>query len=143
MPQQPAQAASESAYTGALDGFKDKVDLDNFDSLSYTHKRFTEAPLKMTFRATNAKQIESWQKSLRTKVTELIGGFPTKRTPLNAQTLEVKEFADYRREKFVFESRPGLFVLGYLLTPREARAPSFDDLPAGPRPRRRRHRRHR
>ena len=37
--------------------------------------------------------------------------------------VEVRDFPGYRREKFVFESKPGLFVLGYLLTPNSAQAP--------------------
>jgi dienelactone hydrolase len=60
---------------------------------------------------------------LRVKVTELVGGFPATHGPLNAQTLEVREFPAYRREKFLFESRPGLEVLGYLLTPTAAKPP--------------------
>jgi dienelactone hydrolase len=120
---QPAQAASEPAYTGALDGFKDKVDLETFDTLSWTQKRYQEMPLKLTFKASNVQQAQEWQKVLRAKVIELIGGFPQQRSPLNAQTLEVREFPTYRREKFVFQSRPGLFVLGYLLTPPQGQAP--------------------
>ena len=116
---QTARSATDSTYTGALDGAKEKVALDDFDSLSWTQKRYLEAPLKLTYRATNARQAEQWQNRLREKVTELIGGFPAERGPLNAQTLEVRDFPTYRREKFVFESRPGLAVLGYLLTPRE------------------------
>jgi dienelactone hydrolase len=116
---QGARGATESTYTGALDGFNDKVAADSFDSLSWTQKRYEESPLKLTFRAANARQAEQWQKRLGAKVTELIGGFPARRSPLNAQTLEVRDFPTYRREKFVFDSRPGLSVLGYLLTPRE------------------------
>jgi dienelactone hydrolase len=116
-------AAPESSYTGALDGFKDKVDLDSFDTIAWTHQRYQEMPLKLTFQATSAAQAEEWQNRLRAKVTELIGGFPQQRAPLNAQTLEVRDFPTYRREKFVFQSRPGLFVLGYLLTPSKGQAP--------------------
>jgi dienelactone hydrolase len=54
---------------------------------------------------------------------ELVGGFPEKRALLQPQTLEVRDFPGYRREKFVFQSRPGLDVLGYLLTPKDAKAP--------------------
>ncbi len=115
--------AAESGYTGALDGFQDKVDADSFDSLAWTHKRYQEMPLKMTFQAGTAEQAAQWQQQLRAKVTELIGGFPRQRAALNAETLEVRDFPAYRREKFVFESRPGLFVLGYLLTPAAAQAP--------------------
>ena len=52
----------------------------------------------------------------------MLGGFPEK-CPLQPQTLEVREFPGYRREKFVFQSRPGVSVLGYLLTPASAKPP--------------------
>jgi dienelactone hydrolase len=117
----PALAAPK--YTGALDGLEDKVDGARFDPVLYTRKLYESAPLEMTFRATNRKQAEAWQKRLRAKVTELVGGLPTTRAALAAETLEVREFPAYRREKFVFTSRPGMGVLAYLLTPKDAKPP--------------------
>ena len=38
----------------------------------------------------------------------------------------MREFPAYRREKFVFESRPGVVVLGYLLTPHKRAKPDPD-----------------
>jgi dienelactone hydrolase len=110
-------------YTGALDGFENKVNAAGFDPVAWSVKRHQEAPLRLTFRATNRAQAEAWQKQLRTKITELIGGLPAARTPLQPQTLEVREFPGYRREKVVFESRPGMYVLAYLLTPKSGTAP--------------------
>jgi dienelactone hydrolase len=123
LPQTPAAQAAESKYAGALDGLEAKVDLPEFDPVIYSRKLYESAPLKLTFGAANRKQAEAWQHELRAKLTELLGGFPSSRNPLRAQTLEVREFPAYRREKFVFESRPGLAVLGYLLTPSSARPP--------------------
>jgi dienelactone hydrolase len=114
---------AENKYTGALDGLETKVDVKSFDPVGFTHKLYESAPLRMTFRAQNRKQAESWQKQFRAKLTELVGGFPSVRTPLQAQTLEVREFPAYRREKFLIESRPGLAVLGYLLTPTNSKPP--------------------
>jgi len=74
-------------------------------------------------RAQNRKQAEAWQKRLRAKIAELLGGFPAKPSALQPQTLDVREFPGYRREKFVFESRPGMLVLGYLLTPHGSAPP--------------------
>ena len=112
-------------YSGALDGFEARVDAAAFDPVVFTHKLYESAPLRMTFRAGSRAQAEQWQKRLRAKIVELLGGFPAKRAPLEAQTLEVREYPGYRREKFVFQSRPGADVLGYLLTPKgaSARAP--------------------
>lgn len=116
-------ARAESRYTGALDGFETKVQADAFDPVLYTRKLYESAPLRMAFRAQNRKQAEAWQKRLRAKLTELLGGFPHGRPPLQPQTLEVRDFPGYRREKFVFESQPGLYVLGYLLTPVGSKTP--------------------
>lgn len=118
-----ARVDGENKYGGPLEGFTDKVDMSAFDPVLYTLKMHDEAPLRLTFRADNRKQAEAWQKKLRAKITELIGGFPAQRAPLQPQTLEVHDFPVYRREKFVFQSRPGLYVLGYLLTPREPATP--------------------
>jgi dienelactone hydrolase len=78
--------------------------------------------LQLTFRATNKSEAEAWQRELRAKLLELLGEFPEK-TPLRPQTLETREYPTYRREKFIFESRPGLVVVGYLLTPSTGRGP--------------------
>jgi dienelactone hydrolase len=118
-----ARAGAQSKYGGALEGFADKTDASAFDPVLYTRKLYESAPLRLTFRAENRKQAEAWQKRLRPKIAELLGGFPANGGALRAQTLEVRDFPAYRREKFVFESRPGLFVLGYLLTPRGSAAP--------------------
>lgn len=113
-------AAGQVSYTGALDGFESKVDAKAFDPVAYTVARYREMPLRMTFKATTKAQALAWQKQLRAKVAELLGGFPAKRVSLNAQTLEVKEFPAYRREKFVISTRENVALLGYLLTPKKA-----------------------
>jgi dienelactone hydrolase len=118
-----AQAADTPKYSGALDGFEGKVDAAGFDPVAYTKKLHDEAPLRMTFKATARREAEQWQKELRAKVTELVGGFPAPAAPLDAQTLEIREFPSYRRERFVIQSRPGFYVLGYLLTPNAGSAP--------------------
>ncbi|MCS6951648.1 MAG: alpha/beta hydrolase family protein [Bryobacterales bacterium] len=116
-------ALAQSSYTGALDGFETKVDLAAFDPVMFSQRRYQRAPLRLTFRASTRRQAEAWQRRLRDKLVELLGGFPRERAPLAPQTLEVREFAAYRREKFVFTSRPGLMVLGYLLTPKHIPPP--------------------
>jgi dienelactone hydrolase len=121
LPQIPAGA--QSAYTGPLDRFTEKVDAMAFDPVAFTRKLYESAPLRLTFRAQDRKQAEAWQRKLRPKIAELLGGFPAERSPLKPETLEVREFPGYRREKLVFQSRPGSYVLGYLLTPARATPP--------------------
>jgi dienelactone hydrolase len=115
--------AQPPRYTGALEGVEDKVDSAAFDPVAWTLKRHAEAPLRLTFKARTRPLAEAWQGRLRAKITELIGGFPAARSPLRPVTLEVRQFPKYRREKFVFESRPGVAVLAYLLTPVGAQPP--------------------
>ncbi len=118
-----AQDPAPAAYGGPLEGWSRKIDADSFDPVHWTLSRHDSAPLKLGFQARTKKQAEAWQKDLRAKIVELIGGFPQHRSELRAQTLETREFPAYKREKFVFESRPGVGVLGYLITPAKARAP--------------------
>jgi dienelactone hydrolase len=119
----PARAADTAKYTGALDGFEDKVNAAGFDPVDYTKKLQDAAPLRMTFTAQTRSEAELWQRELRVKISELLGGYPASTAPLEPQTLEVREFPAYRREKFVIQSRPGLYVLGYLLTPKSRSEP--------------------
>ncbi len=120
---QSAQSAV-STYKGPLDGLEDKVNPVDFDPVAFTHQRYRSAPLKLTFRSTTRKDAEAWQKKLRSRLIDLAGGFPVERTPLKPQTLEVRDFPRYTREKFVFYSRPGVGVLGYLLLPRNIPRPA-------------------
>ena len=121
--QRRTATAAPAQYTGALDGFESKVDMSSFDPVLYTLKAHDAAPLRLAFRATRRQDAEAWQKQLRPKIAELVGGFPAHRTALQPQTLEVRDYPAYRREKFVFESAPGVGVLGYLLTPKAGTAP--------------------
>ncbi|HEU0120704.1 MAG TPA: alpha/beta hydrolase family protein [Bryobacteraceae bacterium] len=118
-----AAPAAETTYTGALDGFDKKVSLPDFDPVAWTMQRYANAPLALTYKPASKKATEAWQKKLRGKVLELIGGFPKEKAPLQPVTLEVRDFPQYRREKFVIQTRPGMALLGYLLTPKNAKGP--------------------
>ena len=56
-------------------------------------------------------------------MVELLGGFPFERERLNPVTLETRDYGKYRREKVIFDSRDGVSVLAYILTPAGARGP--------------------
>jgi dienelactone hydrolase len=120
---QKVASADTSNYSGALDGFMDKVNGAGFDPVIFSHKQYESAALRLSFQAQNRRDADQWQKNLKAKITELLGGFPLKRSPLLSQTLEIREFPGYRRERFVFQSRPDAWVLGYLLTPKPSRPP--------------------
>lgn len=117
-----AQNSPPKKYGGALEGFETKVNLKEFDPVAYTLDRYNSALLQLTFKARNRKEAEAWQVQLRTRLVQLLGGFPAP-GPLEPQTLEVKQFPAYRREKLIFQTRAGSHALGYLLTPAAAKGP--------------------
>ena len=92
----------------------------DLDPMAWTVQRYSAAPLRMAFRATDRADALLWQDGLRAKLAELLGGFPQERVPLAPTLLEVREFPEYVREKITFVSRPGVAVLAYVLTPKGA-----------------------
>jgi dienelactone hydrolase len=112
------QAQTTSPYKGPLAKFPGQVKETDFDSLEYSLLRYKEMPRRLGFQATDRKSAEAWQRKLRAKLTELVGGFPQQRTPLQPRILETKDFPGYTRETVIFTSRPGLEVFGYLMTPK-------------------------
>jgi dienelactone hydrolase len=114
--------AREAKYTGPLDGLESKLDLQAFDPVAWTRERWKAAPLRLTYTPGSAKETLAWQKKLRAKLTELIGGFPADRPALRPLLLETREFPGYRREKFALTTRAGVNLLAYQLTPKAAPA---------------------
>jgi dienelactone hydrolase len=118
-----AQSDVAAKHAGALEGFEGRVDAAEFDPVAWSRERYKAAPLRLAFRAKDRKDAEKWQKKLREKVAELLGGFPQSRGPLKATALESRDFPAYRRERLVFESRPGVSVLAFLISPTQVKAP--------------------
>jgi dienelactone hydrolase len=119
-----AQAPAGTSYTGPLTGVEKGIEGRRFDPVAYTRDLYAAAPRRLGFQARTRSQAEAWQKQLRAKVTELVGGFPAARTPLAPVTLETRAFPGYRREKIVFDASPGVSVLAYLLLPDKAKTPA-------------------
>jgi dienelactone hydrolase len=116
--------AGPSGYIGPLTGVTGGLDDRAFDPVMYTRERYSAAPRRLRFQARTRAQADEWQKTLRAKLTELIGGFPSARQPLRPATLEARTLSGYRREKIVFDSRPGVSVLAYVLLPDKSQRPA-------------------
>jgi len=119
-----AQPPAPSPYTGPLTGVTKGIEDRRFDPVVYTRDLYAAAPRRLRFKARSRSEAEEWQKTLRAKLTELVGGFPTSRQPLRPITLETRSFPGYTREKIVFDSQPGVSVLAYLLLPEKAQRPA-------------------
>jgi dienelactone hydrolase len=122
--QAPAGAPPASSYVGPLTGVTTALDDRGFDPVVYVRDLYAAAPRRLRFDARGPADAQRWQESLRSKLTELIGGFPSSRIPVRPVTLETRAFPGYSREKIVFDSRPGVSVLAYLLMPEKARRPA-------------------
>ena len=122
-----------SNYIGPLTGVTTGIDGRRFDPVAYTRDRYAAAPRRLRFQARTRPQAEEWQKALRSKVMELVGltsdlsrranGAEVARQALRPVTLEARTFPTYMREKVVFDSRPGVSVLAYVLRPQKASTP--------------------
>ncbi len=117
------KAALASGALAPLTAMDTSLPKRELDPVHWALESYKSAPLQLTFNATNKEQAERWQKTLRAKLVELLGGFPHERVPLNPQTMETRDFPGYTREKFMFTSRPGVAVVGYLLTPKDGKPP--------------------
>ena len=117
-----AQTAQRSSYVGPLTGITRGLEI--VDSIPWCTRASGTAPRRVgcASSAANRREAEEWQKALRAKITELLGGFPSSRSPLRPALLETRTFAGYRREKVVFDSRDGVSVLAYVLAARQMRA---------------------
>ena len=63
------------------------------------------------------EQIVAWQRDLRAKFVESIGGLPEK-TPLNARVVGRLDRGDHRIEKVIYETLPGFLVTANLYLPK-------------------------
>jgi hypothetical protein len=113
-----------ASYIGPLTGVDTGIDDRGFDPVAYSRGLYDAAPRRLAFAAESRSEAEIWQGALRARLKELLGGFPQERSPLRPATLETRAFPAYRREKIVFDSRPGVSVLAYVLIPANARTPA-------------------
>jgi dienelactone hydrolase len=120
----PLGAQASAGYIGPLTEITAGLEDRRFDPVQYARDRYSAAPRRLRFQARTRRQAEQWQRTLRAKLTELVGGFPSVRQPLRPATLETRAFPAYRREKVVFDSRDGVSVLAYVLLPTRAQAPA-------------------
>jgi hypothetical protein len=112
-----APAPAPAGYIGPLTGVTTSLDDRRFDPVAYARDLYAAAPRRLRFDARTRSDAERWQDSLRSKVRELVGAFPSAKSPLRPVTLETRTSRGYTREKIVFDSQPGVSVLGYLLLP--------------------------
>jgi dienelactone hydrolase len=103
-------------------GFK-RMTKPQLDTLAFSQSLYQGQKQTLAFKSGTAAQTRQWQKTLRTRLIQLIGGFPKTKVPLSPRLLARKRFKDYTRETILFQSRRDLTVFGYFLLPTGFRAP--------------------
>ena len=93
------------------------------DSTEFCLSEYDARKPAMSFTATTPNAARGWQRRARPKLIDRLGGFPTRRAPLNAEVLETKDLGAYTREKIAFDTRENLSTIGYLLLPKNAPRP--------------------
>ncbi|HJQ25308.1 MAG TPA: alpha/beta hydrolase family protein [Blastocatellia bacterium] len=112
---------AQAQYRGPLSDVH--ADDREFDSLQFCLAAYEHVTPSLGFAATDKRAARLWQRRVRDKLTELVGGFPRDRVALHAEILEKRSMNGYTREKVIFQSRAGLSVFGYLLLPADCRHP--------------------
>ena len=77
-----AQAGPPVSYIGPLTGVEGLADRQ-FDPVAIAHDVYAAAPRRLRFQARTRADAEAWQRTLHTKLTELVGAFPAERSPLH------------------------------------------------------------
>jgi dienelactone hydrolase len=119
----PTQPPAQPLYTGPLTGIVSGLEDRRFDPVAYTRDLYAAAPRRLRFQARTRAEAEAWQRTLHARLIDLLGGFSLERLALRAATIDARSFPSYRREKVVFDSRPGVTVLAYVLVPTQATPP--------------------
>lgn len=88
------------------------------DTLAFSHQLYADTPRQLAFQAATVAEAEAWQRELRAKLIELVGGFPQESCDLEPEVLETHEFPTYFRETVQFKSRPHMGIFGYVLSPK-------------------------
>lgn len=117
-------SALDAACSGAV--LPDKEEFSSW-SAAYRELFDLDAAADDAWRAVrDVSAFDARRMELRKKMVARIGGFPSGRTPLNAQMVGCVQADGYRMEKILFESRPGAYVTGNLYVPDSARfAPPY------------------
>ena len=93
-----------------------------FDTLEFSLGLYRRNEPEMAFAARSPAAARAWQRRLRRKLVQLLGGFP-RPTPLQPRVIERRRFDGYTRETVRFRSRDHLDMFGYFLLPNGFRAP--------------------
>jgi len=90
-----------------------------YSALEWSNRYYAATERKLEFRANTLQEADLWRASLRGKVIELLGGFPSKRVPLEAQIQNEEDAGDFIIRTLTFRSDEWSVVPADLLIPKD------------------------
>ena len=117
--------AKQSNYIGPLTGIAEALDDRRFDPVAYTRDRYAAAPRRLRFQARTRGAGREVAEDAASKADRSHRRLSVPAPAASAgRRSRPAMFPGYRREKIVFDSRPGVSVLAYVLIPEKARTPA-------------------
>lgn len=96
---------------------KNKKNIFSENILNYYENLHKNLKPQFAYNCHNINEHRSWEKRFRSKLIQLLGGFPKNKCPLKPQLIESVSLSNYTRKKIVFQSLPGVFIPSYVLVP--------------------------
>lgn len=84
---------------------------------------YARTPRQMAFKATSRPEADAWQVALRARVTQLLGGWPEERCPLDPQVLDLSEEGPVALSMALIQTQPGEYLPFYVLRPAHVAPP--------------------
>ena len=82
------------------------------DTLAFSHQLYADTPRQLAFQAATVAEAEVWQRELRAKLIELVGGFPPRAVRFRTWSVWKRRISPpISRNGFSFKSRPTLSYL--------------------------------
>ena len=85
---------------------------EHFDKRLIEYNKYENLKPQMSFSAKNIQEAASWQKLLKSKLIDLIGGISKNREKLNSRVVKIEDFETYTRETILFDSAEKMKVFG-------------------------------
>lgn len=93
------------------------------DSLEFSHHLYAQQRPAFAFDAASPDAAAAWQGRLSEALVRLLGGFPSRKCPLEPEVRDRRDFGSYTRDTVLFNSRERLSVYAYFILPKEFRKP--------------------
>ena len=94
------------------------TDAPHHSLLAHVRRLAADNRPALAFTAETADEWRAWRMALIAGLTDLLGGFPADRAPLDLRVTGRTDEGSYLRERLTFQTKPGLRVPAYLLRPK-------------------------